>query len=201
MKVQDFGTGGIYCVGRVLGAVNATYEKCQTEPPERYTQSDLIDDMMAAHKCAQDDQERAVLRQIDGLGTARTRESTITGLIDRGFLELRKSRRGRKSQLVPTTLAREVVRHLPEMLTSVGTTAKWELAFRLIEQAKASVAQADQFLAITLERIVAEAKAKGRIAITSPASDKPPTRHFGRTPASARASTGRSVGAAGVGRA
>ncbi|MEJ8837574.1 DNA topoisomerase [Ramlibacter sp. AN1133] len=191
MKVSDFQEGGQYRVGRVIGAVSATYEKCETEPPRRYTQSDLIDDMMAAHKFAPSEQERQVLRQIDGLGTSRTRESTISGLLQRGFLEEKRTRRGR-AELVPTPLARSVVQHLPAMLTSVATTAKWELAFRLIEQGKAEPEQAQQYLRLTLQQIVKEAQGKGRIEM--PAPPPPPTRHFGKTPpASNSAAKGRTT--------
>lgn len=187
MKTSDFAEGGPFRVGRVVGAVSATYEKCETEPPRRYTQSDLIDDMMAAHKFAGSEQERTVLRQIDGLGTSRTRESTITALLERGFLQERRSRRG-KSELLPTDLARGIVQHLPGMLTSVGTTAKWELAFRLIEQGRAEPEQAQHYLRATLEEIVKEAKGKGRIAM--PAAPAPAPRHFGKSPPSKKAAAG-----------
>lgn len=190
MKVSDFSEGGQYRVGRVIGAVSATYERCETEPPRRYTQSDLIDDMMAAYKFAKDEQERQVLRQIDGLGTSRTRESTITGLLQRGFLEEKRSRRG-KSELAPTPLARSVVKHLPQMLTSVATTAKWELAFRLIEQGKAQPEQAQHYLRHTLEQIVQEAKGKGRIEM--PAAPAAPPRHFGKAAAGKQPGTTRTT--------
>lgn len=188
MKVADFTEGGPYRVGRVVGAVSASYERCETEPPRRYTQSDLIDDMMSAYKFAGTEQERQVLRQIDGLGTSRTRESTITALIERGFLQEKRSRRG-KSELTATPLARAIVQHLPDMLTNVGTTAKWELAFRLIEQGRAEPEQAQQYLRATLEQIVKDAKGKGRIEMpAAPAEDK---RHFGKAPTPAKKAAGR----------
>lgn len=189
MKASDFESGA-YRVGRVVGAVSASYERCETEPPRRYTQSDLIDDMMAAYKFAGTEQERQVLRQIDGLGTSRTRESTITALIERGFLQEKRSRRG-KAELSPTPLARAIVQHLPAMLTSVGTTAKWELAFRLIEQGKAEPEQAQMYLRATLEQIVKDARGKGRIEM--PAAPAPTTRHFGKGAAPAKKGTGRSA--------
>ena len=46
MKLSDFERGA-YQVGQVVGAKGATYEARKTEPPRRYTQSDLIDEMMA----------------------------------------------------------------------------------------------------------------------------------------------------------
>lgn len=187
MKVSDFSPSGAYVVGRVVGAVSARYDRCETEPPRRYTQADLIDDMMAAHKFAPAEQDQKVLRQIDGLGTARTRESTITGLIERGFLEEKRTRRGRP-EIVPTALLRTISQHLPPMLTSVVTTAKWELAFRLIEQGKATPEQAVVYLRQTLKQIVEDARSKGRIAL--PAPPPAPARHFSKS------ATGRTARAA-----
>jgi DNA topoisomerase-3 len=191
MRAGDFTENGAYKVGRVVGAVSASYERCETEPARRYTQSDLIDDMMAAYKFAANDQERQVLRQIDGLGTSRTRESTITALIERGFLQEKKSRRG-KSELTPTPLARAIVEHLPESLTNVGTTAKWELAFRMIEEGRAEPEQAKRYLRATLEQIVKDAQGKGRIQM--PAAPAATTQHFGKKAAAApKKSAGRST--------
>lgn len=181
MKASDFQPGGAYQVGRVVGAVRATYEGRQTEPPRRYTQSDLLDEMIAAYKFAKSDQERAVLKQIDGLGTARTRENTITGLLGRGFLVEKKSARERgRTELLPTQTARAIIANLPEMLTSVGTTAKWELAFRLIEQGKAQPEDAKRYLEQFLLQIVNEAKGKGKIDMPAVARPADPTKHFGK---------------------
>ncbi len=163
MKLTDF-DGGVYRVGKVVSAVACTYDRERTEPPSRYTQSDLMDDMMAAHKFAKSDAERAVLKQISGLGTSRTREPTITAMIQRGFLTAKKAGRGRV-ELVPSDAARSIISNLPEMLTSVAMTAKWELAFRLVEQGKASPDDVRQHLRATLDNIVADARSRGGFSI------------------------------------
>ncbi len=171
MKLSDLERGA-YQVGQVVGAKGATYEARKTEPPRRYTQSDLIDEMMAAHKHAKTDQERAVLREISGLGTSRTREATITGLIDRGLISIVKKGRG-KAELVPSDSARVIVQSLPPMLTSVAMTARWEQAFRLVEQGKASAADVERFLRAAVDQIVAEAKKAGTIKLpTAPERPK-----------------------------
>lgn len=154
LRMQDFTSGG-YAVGRVLNAVSATYEPARTEPPQRYTQSDLLDAMMAAYKFATNDADRAVLKQISGLGTSRTREAIITKMMDRGFVQTRKARS--RTELVPTPAGRAIVEGLPEVLTSVAMTAKWELAFQLIEKGVASAADVDRHLAILLDKIVSHA--------------------------------------------
>lgn len=151
LKMQDF-TSGAYAVGRVLNAVSATYEPQRTEPPRRYDQSDLLDAMMAAYKFADNEADRAILKQISGLGTSRTRESIITKMLDRGFVQTRKARS--RTELVPTAAGRAIVEGLPDLLTSVAMTAKWELAFQLIEKGRASSSDVDRHLTILLNKIV-----------------------------------------------
>lgn len=168
LRIEDFARGS-YAVGRVLNAVSATYEPGRTEPPRRYTQSDLLDAMMAAYKFASNDADRAVLKQISGLGTSRTREAIITGLLNRGFVESRKSPRERsRADLVPTPAGRAIVEGLPDMLTSVAMTAKWELAFQLIEKGKASAADVDRHLAVMLQNIVSLAAGTAPIDLKIP---------------------------------
>jgi DNA topoisomerase IA len=166
LKISDFENGS-YSVGKVIGAVSATYEKGVTEPPRRYTQSDLIDDMMAAHKFATTEQDRSVLKQISGLGTSRTREPTISGLLTRGFIDQKRSH-GRM-ELIPTSHARTIIENMPAMLTSVAMTAKWEMAFRLIEEGKATPGDVEKHLNVALQAIVDDAKSKGTIAIAATA--------------------------------
>jgi len=125
MNPQDFEQGGRFQVGRVVQAKNASYEASRTEPPKRYTQSDLIDAMMAASRFAKSDRDRALLREIAGLGTSRTREAIITNLVDREFLTEGKPSRSRsRVELRPTEAAMTIIESLPEMLTDPATTAK-----------------------------------------------------------------------------
>ncbi len=182
LRMQDF-TSGTYSVGKVLNAISATYEPARTEPPRRYTQSDLLDAMMSAYRFATNDADRAVLKQISGLGTSRTRESIITGLLSRGFVEVRKSPRERsRAELVPTPAGRAIVGGLPEMLTSVAMTAKWELAFQLIEKGKANAADVDRHLTALLGKIVSHAAGAEKIDLKMPdSSGKGPSNPFSRT--------------------
>jgi DNA topoisomerase III len=166
MKPEDFADDGRFAVGRVIGAANASYEALRTEPPKRYTQSDLIDEMLAAAKFAKTPKERELLRNIDGLGTSRTREATISGLIDRGFLTEFKAKRSRsRTELKPTEAGMTIVGSLPAMLTDPATTAKWELAFQMVESGKASDADVRRYFEALLAEIVKDAKGLGTVAI------------------------------------
>lgn len=123
-----------YAVGQVVGAVAARYEASKTKPPERYTESSLIDDMLNAHKFASSDAERRILRETEGLGTSRTREQTITGLINKKLIQ--STKKGKSYELISDHFARTVVANLPDYLSGVATTAKWEVAFSMIESGK-----------------------------------------------------------------
>lgn len=163
MKTDDF-KNGTYQVGKVVGVVSARVEGQRTSPPDRYTEDSLLADMTSAHKFASDANERAVLSEISGLGTSRTRAAIIANLIGRGLLTLQSvAGRGgkKKGVIVSSQEGRTIARYLPAALTSVATTAKWELGFRLVEQGKATPEQMQAHLDRTLVGIVEDAKKRG----------------------------------------
>jgi len=181
MRLEDFDADGRFQVGRVLQAKNATFEAMRTEPPARYTQSDLIDAMMSAHKFATNDRDRALLRQTAGLGTSRTREAIITALYDRGFLVHEKTKRSRsRIEMRPSETARIIVSNLPALLTSPATTAKWELAFQMIESGKAQMSDIERYFNSLLAEIVAQAKGLGTIKIET-GKPAPGSIHFSKS--------------------
>lgn len=163
MKISDF-QNGTYQVGQVVGVVSARVEGACTAPPARYTEEALLEDMTSAHKFASSDAERAVLSEISGLGTSRTRASIIAGLVERGLLikQETKGRGGKKRTVILSSAeGRMMARLLPSTLTSVATTAKWELGFRLVEQGQASPEQMQMHLDRALAAIVDDAKRRG----------------------------------------
>lgn len=160
-----------YQVGQVVGAASARLEAKVTSPPPRYTEDSLLDAMLSAHRFAKTDQDRAVLKETEGLGTSRTRVPTITNLIARGLLISQK--KGKRHELRSSELARAVVAALPPILTDVALTAKWEVAFGMVEAGKIGwrqvVERNDQFV----EHIVAHARQQqGQIKVTVPAPSK-----------------------------
>lgn len=122
-----------YQVGQVVQARAAELDEGKTSPPPRYTQSSLINDMENASKFIKDSSERDMIRA-DGIGTARTREPTLTALIKRGLLETKKS--GKQYLVISSQTARNMVGQLPAYLKEVSTTAKWEMMLRAIETGK-----------------------------------------------------------------
>lgn len=153
-----------YYVGQVVKAVAARYEKAMTEPPKRYTEDSLIADMLAAHKFAVNEQERAILKETEGLGTSRTRAATIESLIKGGFLISTKKKK--LYELKSSEMSRVTISRLPDVLTSVATTAKWEVAFKMIERGSATPDQVRLALKTNLDHIVRVAKETGRIDVS-----------------------------------
>ncbi len=132
----------VYKVGQVVNAASARLERAQTKPPLYYTEQSLLDDMCSAHKFARSDEDRAILRQVAGIGTARTRGNIIEGLIRRGFVERKKV--GKIYQLRITPEGRSLLASLPQEIKDVSLTAKWERALGMVAEGRAS---SDQLVA------------------------------------------------------
>lgn len=157
-------------IGKVVSAVSAKFDEKFTEPPARYTEDTLMADMLAAHKFAKTDADRAILKEV-GLGTARTREPAITSQIKKEML-LRK-KKGKKYEITSSVDAKTLVRALPEVLVSVTTTAKWELVFKMVERGETTPEKVRIYLKKTLTDLMRIAKeSKGKLILTVGNSDK-----------------------------
>jgi len=141
-----------YQVGKIVKAVSAKVERAQTRPPPYYTEQSLLDDMCAAHKFAKTDEDRVVLRQIAGIGTARTRGGAIEGLIRRGFVDRKKA--GKNHHLLITPQGRELLSCLPAEIKDVTLTAKWERALAMVAEGKASGQQLKDKVSAVLRQTV-----------------------------------------------
>jgi len=113
-----------YHVGQVVHAVGAELDEGKTTPPPRYSEDSLIRDMENAWRFARNPEERATLKQTEGIGTARTRAPTLQNLLKRRLLDSKKV--GKRYELTSSELGRQMVGRLPIWLTDVTTTAKWE---------------------------------------------------------------------------
>jgi len=125
-----------YQVGKMVNAISAKVDRAQTKPPPYYTEQTLLDDMCSAHKFAKTDEDRVILRQIAGIGTARTRGGIIEGHVRRGFVERKKA--GKTHHLLITPQGRELLSCLPAEIKDVTMTAKWERALAMVAEGKAS---------------------------------------------------------------
>lgn len=143
---------GQYKVGQVVYAATATLESAQTKPPERYTETTLLDDMMAAYKFATNESDRALLKQIAGIGTSRTRDMIIKNFVDRGFLLRTKKKSA--YQLTISSEGKMLLEKLPDELKNVAMTAKWERALQLVADGSAKPEQLKNKVDATLVEMI-----------------------------------------------
>ena len=109
--------------GEILSSVDSSVTEHFISPPKAFTEDTLLSAMETAGKESfEDDTEKK------GLGTPATRAGIIEKLVKSGFAE----RKGRS--LIPTSDGMELVKILPETVTSPEMTAEWENALLQIER-------------------------------------------------------------------
>lgn len=117
-----------------LGIVaNTQVKKGETQPPNRYSEGNLITLMKTAGKHLEDDELEKILSKTEGLGTEATRAGIIGTLKDRNYIEIKKN------QVFVTTKGMLLIEALGEsILTSPLMTAKWEQRLSEIGEGNAS---------------------------------------------------------------
>ena len=99
----------------------ANVKKGETQPPNRYSEGNLITVMKTAGKHLEDAELEKVLSKTEGLGTEATRAGIIGTLKDRNYIEVKKN------QVFATAKGMLLIEALGEsILTSPSMTAKWE---------------------------------------------------------------------------
>ena len=117
-----------------IGIVATTaVKKGETQPPNRYSEGNLITLMKTAGKHLEDSALEKVLSKTEGLGTEATRAGIISTLKERNYIEIKKN------QVFATTKGKLLIEALGEsILTSPSMTAKWEQRLAEIGQGNAS---------------------------------------------------------------
>jgi len=116
------------------GIVSKTsVKKGETQPPNRYSEGNLISLMKTAGKHLDDTELEKVLSKTEGLGTEATRAGIIGTLKDRNYIEVKKN------QVFATTKGMLLIEALGEsILTSPSMTGKWEQRLSEIGEGNAS---------------------------------------------------------------
>ncbi|WP_121967272.1 type IA DNA topoisomerase [Myroides sp. N17-2] len=119
--------------GDILKIKDAIALEKSTRPKPLYTESILLSAMENASKEVEDKSLQSVIKDI-GIGTAATRASIIETLLKRDYIT-RKAK-----SLVPTEKGLKVYEIVKDKLISdVLLTAKWESAFKAIEENKTNI--------------------------------------------------------------
>lgn len=109
-----------------------------TTPPARYTESTLLEAMENAGRFVEDKQEKAILKNVKGVGTGATRASIIETLYKRDYIEKKEK------TIYPTQKTMELMEKLPPTpLTSASSTARMEM---LLDDIQAGKLSSDAFL-------------------------------------------------------
>jgi DNA topoisomerase-3 len=124
-------------VGMIVNARSARLDKKVTEPPDRFTEATLLEEMKFAHKYAKNEQDREMLKEVGGLGTSRTRTPMIQGLVAKGLFLTQKV--GKKHVLISSLFLRKLIGIMPPVMCDPALTAKWEFVLSLIEKGQTTL--------------------------------------------------------------
>ena len=113
------------------------YNKKQTTPPSYYTEGSLIYAMENPFEFVDDDNERKILKQTNGIGTVATRADILEKLFTNDYLVLDNGR------IKTTNKAKQLLNLVPKNLKSPSLTATWEKQLDNIAKNKLSK---DKFL-------------------------------------------------------
>ena len=113
------------------------YNKKQTTPPSYYTEGSLIYAMENPFEFVDDDNERKILKQTNGIGTVATRADILEKLFTNDYLVLDNGR------IKTTNKAKQLLNLVPKNLKSPLLTATWEKQLDNIAKNKLSK---DKFL-------------------------------------------------------
>ncbi|MBQ9348680.1 MAG: DNA topoisomerase III, partial [Oscillibacter sp.] len=111
--------------GQTIPVRVAAVRQGSTKPPSRFTEDTLLSAMEHA---SAEDFAKIESPERTGLGTPATRAATIEKLVKSKFAERKKR------QIVPTEKGMELIRVLPETLTSAKLTADWEERLQQVER-------------------------------------------------------------------
>ena len=112
--------------GQIIDIAAANTAEHETAPPKPYTDDTLLKAMEIAGN-----EEYKQGMEKKGIGTTATRAGILETLVKRGYI-IRE-----KKQLIPTDNGINLIKILPNTVTSAKITASWEMALQNIEKGKA----------------------------------------------------------------
>jgi DNA topoisomerase-3 len=129
--------------GQIFDSVTVTVKEGSTQPKKRHTEDTLLSAMENAG--AEDMPEDAERK---GLGTPATRAAILERLVKSGFAERQKK------ALIPTDKGKNLIRILPDSLTSAKLTAEWEDKLLQIQRGELDAAAFMDGIAAFMKSIV-----------------------------------------------
>ncbi|TNF69332.1 MAG: DNA topoisomerase III [Gammaproteobacteria bacterium] len=139
----------------------------KTTPPQHYTEATLISAMKNCGRRVEDEKAKSILASVKGIGTEATRANIIETIKKREYIKSK----GKTKSLVSTDKARELIKLLPEEITSIEMTADWELELDKIAKSQSDFKDFMQRIAVSAYQgvqAIADLKGKGNIPIKNP---------------------------------
>lgn len=135
--------------GDQVDITGSSIRKGQTTPPDRYTDKSLLDAMANAGKFVSSAEQRAILREAEGIGTPATRSDILEKLAS----DKTNLCRIEKGHYYPTDFGMALIDTIKDReITSPAITAKWEKKLRDLQDN----GHPEKFKADMLEFIKAE---------------------------------------------
>ena len=105
----------------------------KTEPPARFTEGTLIKAMQNPVKYVTDENEKNILKEVEGIGTEATRAQIIETLKKQNYIEMQKS------TILPTARGMSLIEIIPnDLIKSVSLTAQAEKKLSMIAKGEYS---------------------------------------------------------------
>ena len=118
-----------------------------TKPPQRFTEGTLIKAMENIYKYIDNEDQRKILKDGDGIGTSATRANIISDLKSREYLKVTKK------NIVSTELGRSIVDQIPNKYKSPVLTAVFE---RFLSQIESKEMKSDTFIQKQIDDLTSE---------------------------------------------
>jgi len=115
--------------GDEVDITDASIHEGNTKPPDRYTDRSLLDAMANAGKFVTTAEQRAILREAEGIGTPATRSAILEKLESTGMCRIEKG------TFIPTSFGMELIDLVKDReIASPAITANWEQKLKDLEE-------------------------------------------------------------------
>jgi len=116
--------------GEMLPCNSLKIQNKKTTPPSHYTDATLISAMKNCGRKVEDQEAKEMLAEVQGIGTEATRADVIETLKKREYV-IKKGK-----SILSTEKGKEIIKQLPDELSSVVITAEWEKKLSQISKGK-----------------------------------------------------------------
>ena len=116
--------------GEILVCNSLKIQNKKTTPPSHYTDATLISAMKNCGRKVEDQEAKDMLAEVQGIGTEATRADVIETLKKREYV-IKKGK-----SILSTEKGKEIIKQLPDELSSVVITAEWEKKLSQIAKGK-----------------------------------------------------------------